>query len=336
VELFGNGDMKQQVIVTGATGFLGEELVRFLHEKNWKILALGRNKKKLLSLNQLGIQTQTVSLENFNPEITDFKHIDIVFHCAAFSSAWGSEKDFEKVNVRGTQNVVEWCNRHAVKRLVYISSTSVYFDFTDSVNIDERKKLPEHFVNAYARSKYCAEQAIKNSATVNLETVVLRPRGIIGKGDSAILPRVLKVMRKGWFPLLKKGDALVDLTHVKNVVQAVYLASIAQDVSGGIFNISNQEPLSVRELLIRIIKHLPIKVKLLHLNYSMILLIAKMLEYFASRFNLKEPLLTVYGIGLLSYSQTLNINQAKERLGYIPNICDYSIDEAIKSYFDED
>lgn len=320
-------------IVTGATGFLGGELVNLLLSMNCPVLALGRNSEKLKSLDQLGAQTQSVSLENFDPQTTEFGQVDIVYHCAAFSSAWGDDKEFERVNVAGTVNVVNWCKAHGVKRIVYISSTSVYFNFSDSLNINEKHPMPNQFVNTYARTKYQAEQSIIQLATGKLEHVILRPRGIIGKGDTAILPRILKITNKGWFPLLRNGQALVDLTHVKNVAEAAFLAATTENISGEIFNLSNDEPVKVHYLLECIIKRLPVPVRLVKVNVSVVLFLAKVMQFVAKKLNLAEPILTPYGIGLLSCSQTLNIEKAKNVLGYQPR---YRLDEAIESCFDDE
>lgn len=319
-----------KAIVTGATGFLGFELVKLLISKNWNVLALGRNQNKLSKLESLGATTQVIELENFSGLSKQFEQTEILFHCAALSSAWGKSEDFNRINVEGTKQVADWCVKHDVQRIVHISSTSVYFDFSDSFNIKETDVTTDCFANEYSKSKYLSEMVIQAIPEDDMEYTILRPRGIIGDGDPSILPRVIKVMQKGWFPLLREGKALADLTHVKNVAYAAYLAGTKKEAKGEIFNISNDEPISIRTLLCLLQGKMSHKVKLVRVNYALLRFIVKLLEVLSKMFRLNEPVMTPYTIGLLYYSQTLDISKAKKILGYKPH---HSIKDAIYSCF---
>lgn len=314
-------------IVTGATGFLGFELVKLLLSKNWQVLALGRNLDRLKELEGFGAKTQVIDLETFTDISSSFNSAEIIFHCAALSSMWGRKSDFERVNVEGTKQVVRWGINHSVKRIVYISSTSVYFDFTDRFNIKESDAVTGRFANAYAKSKYQAENIVKTLTEGKMEYSILRPRGIIGKGDISILPRVLRVMRKGWFPLLRNGGAQVDLTHVKNVANAAYLAAVRKAARGEIFNVSNGQPITVLSLLESLADKTEKKVQFIGINYLFLFSLSKLVELIAYGLHFPEPMLTSYGVGLLHYSQTLDISKAKSILGYRP---EFSIKDAIE------
>ena len=317
-----------KAIVTGATGFLGKHLVSLLEEKNYHIIALGRDRDKGILLTS-ALTTFKVA-DNTNKHELDaaFEQADIVFHCAALSSAWGHTEDFERANVHATRNVLACCEKWSIKRLVYVSSTSVYFDYQNKTNILEDQCLPNHFVNDYARTKFEGE-ALLLAERENTEVVIIRPRGIIGEGDTAIMPRILRIANKGFFPLINQGEAVVDLTYVKNVAHALVLAGETAGIDGKSFNISNLEPLTVKALLQKVFKQRQQTCRLVHVNYQFIYHIAKVTEFIAKHLSLGEPSITCYGVGLLATTQTLNVEAAKKNLGYQPL---YTLDYGIEQY----
>ncbi len=106
-------------------------------------------------------------------------------------------------------------------------------------------------MNHYIRSKLHAE-ALLRAATGDPdgpEIVVLRPRGIIGAGDTGLVPRLLRVHERVGVPLLRGGRGLVDLTAVENVAHAVRLAAEVPGAAGLAFNITNGDPRPFVELL---------------------------------------------------------------------------------------
>lgn len=319
-----------RAIVTGATGFLGSHLVMLLEEQGYQVIALGRNADKGQKLNSEQTTFKATDITNKSTLLQSFEQVDVVFHCAALSSAWGKMDDFERVNVQGARYVLQCCEQYEVKKLVYVSSTSVYFDFKDKTNIAETEVLQHGFVNHYAQTKYQAEQCLLTEKE-NTEVVIIRPRGIVGDGDTSIMPRVLRIADKGFFPLINQGKAIVDLTYVKNVAYALLLAAEKTGINGHCFNISNMEPLTVKSLLQKVLNHRKSSspCRFFPMPYLLIYGIAYCLEGIAKCFSLGEPALTCYGVGLLAKTQTLNIEAARDELGYTPL---YNLDHAIEQY----
>ena len=97
-----------------------------------------------------------------------------------------------------------------------VSTPSIYFDYLDQHKVPETF-ISRHFVNDYAYTKFLAEQEV--AAATDLSSVIIRPRGIFGEYDTAVLPRLLKISEKGFLPLIRRsgreaGGALVDVTYV--------------------------------------------------------------------------------------------------------------------------
>jgi len=320
-----------KVIVTGATGFLGQHLLHELRSTyhNCKIIALGRNKKIGESLEQQHTHFKAVDISNLSATKQAFEAADVVFHCASLSSPWGNWRDFYQANVVGTQNIIDSAAYTNITKIVYVSTTSVYFDYTDKLNIKESDPLPSTFSNHYAHSKRLAELTLLERENTDIDCVILRPRGIIGEGDQAIMPRILRIAKTGKFPLFNRGEALIDLSYVKNVAHALILAANSPQSNNQIFNISNQEPMPVKILLNKVFTQLGLKVKFKSLNYHLVKSIAQILETLAKITTNKEPIITAYGIGLLSKSQTLNLDKAVKHLSFKTL---YTLDQGIARY----
>lgn len=330
VRHYGSGKVK--AIVTGATGFLGGHVVSHLLNQGWQVIALGRNTTAGAKLSQQGAIFKVADIVDLQALQAVFESADVIFHCAALSSAWGKYDDFYRVNVIGTRNILSCSQQHNINRIVHVSSTSVYFNFSDRFDIHENGELSKGFANSYAETKYLSEQVLLDENSADTEVVIIRPRGIIGEGDTAIMPRIMKIAQKGWFPLLNSGSALVDITYVKNVAHAMLLAAQAESkkVNGQCINISNQQPLTVKALLTKVSHHHSGSINLIPIPYFILDSIAFFLEKTSQLFNLDEPILTRYGLGLLRFSQTLNTDKAQTLLAYKPI---YTLDQAIERYF---
>jgi len=323
--------MKQKkAIITGATGGLGRNLGEFLIKEDWEVLGFGRNQTIGESL---GYRFKSFDLSNKEATLNAFEEADVVFHCSALSSPWGKYDDFYQNNVVATQNVLDEMKKYDIKKLVHVSTPSIYFDFTNQRNIDEsylpktiiNSYLPQ-FVNHYAKTKYLAEQLVLNA---DIQASIIRPRGIFGEHDTVLIPRLEKVAQKGFLPLPNGGKALVDITYVGNVVHAMYLCATKELEGKHIFNISNGEPIEIEKIFKMVMKTVNKEPKYKKISYKTIYYLATLLEFFAKLTGGKEPMITKYGVGLISFDQTLDLTKAKEVLGYEPL---YTIEEGLERY----
>lgn len=311
-----------KAIITGATGGLGRNLLEFLVLQNWQVVAFGRDEKIGKSL---GVEFYAFDLSDFEQTKKNFQKADIVFHCAALSSPWGKYEEFYKANVIATKNVLKAMELFNIKKIVHVSTPSIYFDFQDRFEIKE-EFIPTKFVNDYAKTKYQAEQLVLNSSVFS---VIIRPRAIFGEYDNVLVPRLEKVALKGFLPIIKNKKTIVDVTYVGNIVNALYLASIKDIPSKSIFNITNDEPMEIKEVFSLVMETVKIKTKFKYISYFALFYLATILEIISKLGFIKEPFLTKYGVGVISKSQTLDISKAKNILGYKPI---YTIKEGLQRY----
>lgn len=309
-------------IITGATGGLGRNLTERLAAEGWRVVACGRNAEIGASLNRLdNVTFHAFDLSNLADTLNHFQAADVVFHCAALSSPWGAYDEFYCANVIATQNVIAAVREYPIGKLVHVSTPSIYFDYLDQHRLPETH-ITRRFVNNYAYTKYLAELAIQAAKDIN--SVIIRPRGIFGEHDTAVLPRLQKIASKGYLPLLYRagrqaGDALIDVSYVGNVVEALLLAYQADTPRARAYNITNGEPCTVRDLYTQIIETLNWQATLKPLPYAALKYAAKGLEWYAHTFQTaQEPLFTQYSIATIAFDQTLDIARAERELGYAP------------------
>lgn len=176
-----------KVLVTGADGVLGNNLVRELIERNYEVTTLildGTNPK---TLNGLNIQKIYGNILNIRDLKFAMKGIDIVIHCAACTNVWPARADYiNQVNIKGTENIIEACLATRIKKIIYVG-TANSFGFGDL-------ETPGNEFNAYRSDKYGLDymdskmkaQKIILSAVHHkkLPAVVVNPTYMIGPFDS--------------------------------------------------------------------------------------------------------------------------------------------------------
>ena len=320
--------MMKKVLVTGATGLLGKYVVEELVEHGYQVRAFGRNSQVGRSLENSSVSFFQGDLTKANDVLEACKGMDLVVHAGALSTVWGPWEDFYQANVLGTKYVLDACRQTGIQRLVYVSSPSIYAAPKDQLSIKESDAPEENKLNNYIRSKLASEKLFKDYSDV--PSIILRPRGLFGIGDTSILPRVINLSQKIGIPLIGDGRQLMDMTCVENVALAIRLAIEASEAKGEVYNITNGEPRAFRDLLEESLTGLGFPIKYRKLPAALLSGIASSLEFLYKTLNLKgEPALTRYTYYLLRYSQTLDISKAERDLGYHPKI---SISEGIEQY----
>jgi nucleoside-diphosphate-sugar epimerase len=311
-----------KVLVTGATGFLGGVLARRLKARGDEVTVLGRNPSILAGLEREGMRPMRADLADADAIRAACRGQEIVFHCGALSSAWGPAQDFYRSNVIGTQNVIAGCEAGAVRRLVHVSTPSIYFRYESRLNVREDAPLPARAANEYARTKLLAEAEIDRAFARGLLAITIRPRAIFGEGDNAILPRLIERLQSGRLRIIGDGQTITDLTYIENVVDALLLcAESPQATLGKKYNITNGEPLPLWGLIEKLCGALGYAFPSRRISYPLAMSLAGMLEVICRLLpGQPEPLLTRYMVGVLAQSTTLDISAARRDLGYQPRV----------------
>ena len=321
------------VLVTGATGGLGRVMVDSLLAQGRAVIASGRDPA-------IGAQL-AASGARFIP--ADLAHDDLaplcegvgsVFHLAALSSPWGSDDAFIKANVLATTRLLKAARKSGASRFVFASTPSVYTRAAHQIGLTERSPLPPRLVNAYARTKLMAEEAVLAAAAPGFAATALRPRAVIGPHDTVLLPRLLRAAAKGVMPLPGMGKALIEPSDARDVADAFLAAEArAEAVSGRVFNVSGGQPIALKDLAAHAFARMNRNVRLVPLPARMVLALAHLAEGSAKlKPGHPEPPITAYSAMALGWSQTFDLAAAHRDLGWQPRRDPFSaIDWALEA-----
>jgi len=318
-------------VVSGATGFLGGRLVEILRQKDLPVIALGRNEVEGKRLQRLGATFVRTSLSDEAKLMAAIPAEAFIVHSAALSSSWGKYDDFYESNVKGTETLAKIARLKNALRFVHISTPSLYVTRGSQFDIRESAPLPGDPINDYAKTKLLAEEAVEAEVKAGLQAIILRPQGIFGPKDPSILPRLIRIAKKGFIPVIGKENVQIDLTHVDNVCEAIICAIHADPIHiGKTYNITNGDPVDQRLTLVSLLSRLGFPVREKKIPLFAAENMAKILETLYRVLSLPgEPLLTRYSVYALAFSRTLNIDAAKSDLHYIPKV---TMEEGIEGY----
>lgn len=308
-----------RVLVTGASGFIGRHVAQELSLRGHEVIASGRDAVRL-DVNRDSVRRilrADLATDPLEPLLAD---CDTVVHCAALSAPWGMLEEFQRANVLATRRLLDAARRSGVRRFIHLGSPSIYFRFRDQYDVGEAFTPPRRWITEYARSKWESEDCVRQASDSTLQTLTLRPRAVFGEGDRAILPRLLAVAERGWFPLVAGGEALIDVTRVDNLSGLIAdCVESGWSGSGQAYNVTNGEPLRVRDLLSALFTRMGRRVRWVSVPRGPALAAAWLAEQVALRRpGQPEPKLTRYGLGVVGYAQTLDIRRARAELGYRP------------------
>ena len=310
----------RKALVTGATGGLGLAVVEALVGAGYAVRATGRDASVRPRLEAMGAEVILGDLTD--PQIVGriCEGMEAIFHVAALSSPWGRPAVFQAINVTATQSLLVAGKAAGADSFVFVSSPSIYTRPRDQVGLTESDPMAVRPMNAYAATKGQAERYVLAANAPGFATMAIRPRAIVGPDDKVLLPRVLRLVERGRFPVMRGGAALIELTDVRDAARALLLADQRRaTVAGRPFNISGGRPVAVRDLALRLGEALerpltlaPVSVNVAMAAASVMQTVCKLLPGYP------EPPLTPYSVAALAWSQTFDLTQAREALGYEP------------------
>jgi dihydroflavonol-4-reductase len=313
--------------VTGATGHVGNVLVKELYKKGYEVtsLVLPKDNYEIIEPYSEILIGNVLDYEFLKENIKDY---DFVFHLAGIVEiGTGNRKKVYKVNVIGTKNVLQACQVNKIPRLIYTSSVHAIKELPKGETMSEPEEFnPEWVKGHYAKSKAIASNMILNQKDKNLETVIVYPTGIIGPFDyklsnvSQVFVDFLMGRLKAY---LKGGYNFVD---VRDVVNGLILAAEkGKDKEGYILSGSE---ITVKELLDVIAENTgrkPVKTKL---AFWFILAMSYFAEVYYKILK-QKPLFTHYSIVVLNSNYSFSNEKARKELGYEVRDLNESIKDTI-------
>jgi nucleoside-diphosphate-sugar epimerase len=310
-----------KVFLTGGSGYVGRNLIKYLRAKSISINALARSDEAEKTVTDAGAQVIRGDLDNNEALIQGMQGCDIVIHAAAFVGQHGTWQQHYNTTVLGTKHVLEAASQvESVKRFVHIGSEAALCTLQPLVNIDETYPLPDNPKCLYPRAKNLSERLVRefNETQNKLQTVVVRPRFIWGGDDTVLLPVFKQSIESGEFKWANGGVHKTSMSHIKNVCEGVYLAATKEKV-GDVYFILDGEPVQFKKVITDMMATQGIDTsKIGNLPSWVLWSVAWTMENVVSWFATSN--IERFGVWVLTSDCILSDAKARHELGYKPVI----------------
>jgi nucleoside-diphosphate-sugar epimerase len=302
--------------VTGGSGFVGGALIERLKREGWDVRALARSEKAAERVRSLGAEPVMGDLDDAASLTSGAEGCEVAFHAAAKVEDWGDPADYERLNVQGTQNVIDACRAAGVRRLVHVGTEAALMAGQPLVNVDETAPLRPDSPSLYPWSKAKAEQRVRDAD--GIETVVVRPRFVWGRGDTTLLPAITQMVRSGRFRWIGGGRQLSATTHIDNTVEGLWLAA-TRAPAGGVYFVTDGEPVVFRDFLTEMLGTQGVTIPDRSVPAPVARAAAAASEWIWRLLKRPgSPPLTRFAVWVSSQECTIDISRAERELGYRP------------------
>lgn len=243
------GSRPMKVLVTGATGFIGEALTRRLVAAGHQVRVLARQPEKVT---KAGLSVQEIH----QGDITDVTAIgravsgaELVYAIAGtFREPSLSDERYREVNVAAVRYLMEAAKRNGVRRVVHCSTVGIHGNVVGEPATEATPIRPD---GIYETTKAEGDQLALSSATDGLETVGIRPAPVYGPGDTRLV-KLFKLAGRERVVLLGSGKPHYHMIYIDDLVEAFLLAGTTAGISGEAFIIAGAERPTLEELVRRI------------------------------------------------------------------------------------
>ncbi len=316
---------KQKIsVVTGASGFVGSNLVDLLIHKGHKVKCIVRKTSNLRWLKDKPVEIYDSGLFDFDSLKEILSDADYLFHVAGVVKA-KREEGYFKGNVETTRNLLEAVLEvnPRIEKIIIVSSQTACGPATLKNPCTE--KTPTHPITTYGRSKV-AQEKLTQGYMDKLPITIVRPPAIFGERDTEIY-LVFKTYQKGLMTLIGFNKKLVNLIHVKDLVDGIYLAATTEKSTGEIYFIGSEQSYTWPQVGEAFAMAFGKKAFTLRLPHFLVYTVAAIAQFFAmfsskaATFNLEKAR------DFVQEAWTVDVSKAVNELGYHQNI---SLEEGIK------
>ena len=317
--------MSKKIFVTGATGFLGSNLVKKLCNLKKDVTILIHENPKSSILDGFKIKRKKGDIRDYNALLKAMKGCEYVYHLAAITSSDPKLKnEIFSVNVAGTENVMKACLKLNIKKAVHVSSTSVF-----GFSRNERAKLNENSAFnfegdsfLYGQSKKLAEKNVQHYVSEGLNATIVNPCSVVGPDDSTqSTSNLIKNIANGKIKFAFPGGACS--IGVEDVIEGIILA-MKKGKRGERYILAGEYMRLIDQynIIANLLKKTKIRFELPRISYYPLYLLAAIMQ---SLFK-KSPITTEmirFAYGFRNFDTT----KAQKELGWKPKV---TFEESIK------
>ena len=337
---------KEKILITGANGFLGSNLTKYLSKfPEYEVYAMVRPRGTVNFLYEFQRDSNTnknffelveADISNENSVVEAIKGMDTIIHLAGMVTDWGERDRYIDLNVEGTNRVLRGATKAGVSRIIYLSSLTVHamngHNHSDENTPADMKNFP------YGETKKMGEDLVlqwaedqKNDSP--RQAAVIRPGWIIyGSYDKNTFIEVLDHIKNGTFGFIDGGRKLISYVYVKNLCYGINQLIKAEKISGA-YNILDGN-MSWKEWVKNWADALGVKAPKLTVPYWIMFPVTAILVGLYKLFRSAEaPILTLYRIRIMHKDLAFSNEKIKKEIGYSPDISfEKSLIETLEFY----
>ncbi|HPE69303.1 MAG TPA: SDR family oxidoreductase [Thermotogota bacterium] len=317
------------ILVTGATGHIGNVLVRTLLQNGQEVRALLAPGEDTKPLDGLGVEMAVGDVRDPDAVHRAMEGIEEVYHLAGIIAiSPGKTRKIYEVNVGGTQNVLLSCMQHKVKRMVHCSSIHALAEPPRGGEIHEGLPFdPGKVRGHYGKSKAMASLEVLQAAEQGLDVRIICPTGVIGPYDFRLseMGHVVRDISRGKLPLCFHGN--FDFVDVRDVANGA-IQAMEKGERGQVYLLGNRviEMQQMVHMISDIVGH-PIKVRFVSAGLASFFALFTPLYYAITN---TKPRFTLYAIHALTRAYTYNHSKASVQLGFCPRDMRDSLSDTIR------
>ena len=307
-----------RVLITGGNGFVGRHLVTALQQRGDEVRVLALPEEDTCVLEEHGVDVHRGDIRSPSTLVAAMDGADAVLHLAAMMDVWRPFADYHAVNVTGTENVCRVALAAGVGRLVHMSSSSVYGMALGRPADEGFPLLP--FPDPYPLTKAAGDRLVYRLVRKEgLAAVIVRPDQIFGPGDHMHFGRMADRLRSGTSVIVGAGDNALPLVYVSDVVQGLLLALDEKRAVGEAYNVTNDHPLTQKQLLQAIARAVGARPPRVHMPYRALYAAGFAAERLAGHgSSSRRPPITRLGVAFAGTDNRYGIGKARRELGYSP------------------
>jgi dihydroflavonol-4-reductase len=304
-----------KALVTGATGFVGAAVARALLGKQWQVRVLARRGSDRRNLQGLAVDVSEGDLADLDSLERAAQGCEGLFHVAAdYRLGARDPAELYRANVEGTRNVLSAAHRSGVQRMVYTSSVATIGIPADGSPGDEQSANSlDNMIGHYKRSKYLAEEVVREAALGGISVVIVSPSTPVGPGDVKPTPTGQLVLDAAAGRMPAYVDTGLNIVHVDDVA-AGHLLAYERGKAGERYILGGQD-MSLREILEVIARLAGRRPPRVRLPYGVVLPIAYLAEGFA-RLSGRSGRITLEGVRMSRKKMFFSSARAVRELGY--------------------
>lgn len=315
------------VLVTGATGFTGGHLARYLVARGHQVRALVRDPAAAKTLGP-GIELVQGDLTDRDALRTACEGIEVVYNIAALYRQAGLPKErYQDVNARAVGWLIEAAAAAGTRRVVHCSTVGVHGDVERPPANEDAPLRPG---DVYQWTKLEGESVARQTAArAGVELVIARPTGIYGPGDRRLL-KLFKGVANGRFIMLGRGDIFYHLTYIDDLIEGFRLCGEVPAAAGRTYILAGGEVTTLKELVARIAKVAGVAPPSRSLPVWPVWTAGAIVEGVCAVLKLEPPIYR-RRVDFFTKSRAFDISRARAELGYAPRV---GLDEGIRRTLD--